>query len=291
MSCNYLKKICQPEKNLFPSYYNEIDSKPLNIFSDRANDNKYEVALYDDYKYISKPDSSGNFKWIKITGQNTPEEYNEQFLNTEYYLEKKYKFPSNKIRQLEIELNENDILYYHIEWDGIYNYIDTAWGAVEYEISKSDKFKQLKKQYPEDDDFKILNRINMVFITDKNRFYSEINGKIYFYHNLNKNASKIVDEIFKKLFGENYIWNGKNGESIAIYMGDALEIHKEDLKKKELKKIARLHIKPIRKGSKRIIGKNSKRISKKTSKKTSKKNSKKTSKKTSKKNSKKINKK
>jgi hypothetical protein len=161
-------------------------------------------------QFISRPDKNGSYKWYPISHGKTPEDYYSQFPDNK---EKKYQFLKKTFNAIAKELEEKNILLFHVGWNKIYELVDNAWIDAEKLTEKSKIVKEIRKTGDKNDVHKL---VSFLFYTEHRRYWSEITGELYLQNNILKKDVKDVKEIFTKYFGNNFVWNGSNKKTILI---------------------------------------------------------------------------
>lgn len=176
-----------------------------------ANDCKHKVMSGNNGKqFVSRPDKNGSFKWYPIKMGMSPEEYYMQ-LNTGHV--KKYVFPKSKLDVIKGELLKQNILFFNIGWKNVMDFIDYAWDDAEQLAEKTSIVKKLRKT---DKDSFTMNLVSIIFYTEHRRYFSEIDGQLFLQHNVLKKDNKKVIEVFTKIFGKDFVWNGRNNKALLI---------------------------------------------------------------------------
>ena len=177
---------------------------------------KYKTVMnIDNIEYVSKKNKKNKFEWVKVIGYldcNTPEKYFSQFGH-----KIKYKFPKKEIILLEKELRKNNIFFYQIGWDNVWFYVDYAWSDVEELVKKEKYIKTLNiTKNKKVDMLKLFDNVSFLFYSEFRKYWSQVDGKLEFQHNIIKKDKEKVIEIFTKIFYQKFSWNGSAKKTILV---------------------------------------------------------------------------
>lgn len=172
----------------------------------------------DENQYISMPDKNGVYHWKKIKYGKNAEDYYSQFPD---YTKPKYDIKSTleKLDKIKKELEKHNIYLFFIGWKNVTWFIDYAWEDAE-EMAKSTK---LGKKIMSDNTNKftsVFDKISFLFFTDHRIYWTRRNGEIFMQHNILKKDKDVVIQIFKKYFGNKFVWDGKPQHAILIKVTD-----------------------------------------------------------------------
>ena len=174
-------------------------------------DYDYNIA-----QYISIPDKNNVYRWKLLRWMESAKQYYAQFPDhpkpkySSTVLNKKLTIVKNILKKRNIFMLGN------VGWESRY-FIDWAWADAKEKLSKipyiASKIKQAPNKYPLNDS---TTYASFMFYSDNHLFASLINGKLYINHIILKKDIPFVDETFKKVFGNAYEWNKRDGRSILL---------------------------------------------------------------------------
>ena len=157
--------------------------------------------------------------WISIRNKNkltwiheklmsetlTPYEYYSQY--QDYSPKISIKNMNSKLNKLKSKLLKHNIYFNIIQWNRVWNFSDYA----DYDMTE---WLQYKLKITEDEVF----NESYIYISQFTLFNSIFEKyPLYFQHNIQKDKVKIVNAIFKKIFGNKYSWpNNSNNQTIKV---------------------------------------------------------------------------
>ncbi len=93
------------------------------------------------------------------------------------------------------------------------NFVDYAWSDAEELAEKTAIVKQIRK---DNKDAYIDDIVSMIFYSEHGRYFSEIDGNLQLQHTVLKKDKTIVIDIMTKVFGKDFVWNGKDKKAMLI---------------------------------------------------------------------------
>jgi hypothetical protein len=170
----------------------------------------------DGYDWISLPDVNGVYRWKKLKNMDqakSAEEYYDQYPE---HRDSPKRDPSEiveKLNTISQELKKQNIYLFRVGWKKVGDFIDNAWDDAEDVVRKHAHVKKLLKDSSDDTP---MNVVSMIFWTDHRQYWSTHDGELTLQHAIQKGDSDIVLKLFRKSFGKQFYWNGKESGAFII---------------------------------------------------------------------------
>lgn len=206
---------CKKKSKCEPSTDKKYKDRPSPPYP--ANDYPNEIKEGNDKNsYISRADKNGTHKWIKFKEMDQCDTAEDYYLQFGKY-EQKYdiKKIAKAFATAQKELEKEHIYLRKIGWKTVWDFVDNAEDDCIEELLEVPYIKNLlkKSKMPE---YEILDVVSYLFFSDFNQFWATVDGALNIQHRLLKKDKKKFIEIMEKYLGQNFVWNGKEKQTIVI---------------------------------------------------------------------------